>query len=189
LLKSLERKATGAAGILCGSLLDDQLAYAIKSKWRFVDPVRPQNEDADRKQLNDSVGTALQEFIREGGGALTFGLKIDLAFLTRMIGAKTHADLTIIKKIRNKFAHATLVKDSRHAMQPVTFKTQAIESLCNNLTVIKAMSATKSVQGTKTSLPMETPRDKLTVATVIYATSLLVCADVPEAALQRLLDR
>ena len=76
--------------MLGGALVDDALTKALLSRWR--------------SDGNGRTTKAREAFIREGGGALTFGLKIDLAYLTHLVGSEVHANLVTIKDIRNRFA-------------------------------------------------------------------------------------
>jgi hypothetical protein len=114
-----------AIGVLGGALLDDALTNALTSDWR---------SDTDKR-----TETARANLIREGGGALTFGLRIDLAYLLSIIGPEVHSDLSIIKEIRNRFAHRLVLRSARQASDIVTFGSPEIADRCGNLSVINSV--------------------------------------------------
>jgi len=134
-----------AVGVLGGALLDDFLTEAILSDWRI---------DSDEKTLK-----ARSNFIRQGGGVLTFGLKIDLAFLLKIIGPHIHSDLQTIKDIRNRFAHRALLPDAHQVHGPVTFDSQEIAQRCMNLWFSpKAISVLPDIEVKFKDHPADTPK-------------------------------
>lgn len=58
------------------------------------------------------------------GPMATFNLKIRMATALKIFGSETETNLTLIRTIRNAFAHSTI---------PITFKTSAIIELCKFL--------------------------------------------------------
>jgi hypothetical protein len=58
------------------------------------------------------------------GPMATFNLKIRMAKALKIFGSETETNLTLIRTIRNAFAHSTT---------PLTFKTSAIVELCKFL--------------------------------------------------------
>jgi hypothetical protein len=60
------------------------------------------------------------------GPMATFNLKIRMAKALKILGSETETNLTLIRTIRNSFAHSTI---------PITFKTSAIIELCKFLIV------------------------------------------------------
>jgi hypothetical protein len=140
-----------AVGVLGGALLDDTLTDAIISSWR----------NDDDKQTK----TARDNFIREGGGALTFGLKIDLVYLSGLIGPGIHLELQTIKDIRNRFAHRTLLPNMCQIHSSVSFNSQEIVDRCNNLTFVLQVAPA----GQFPLLPVETTNDRYVVSVLLYS--------------------
>lgn len=62
-----------------------------------------------------------QRFFGYGGPCGAFSSRIDMAYLLGLISKSDHQDLTIIRKIRNDFAHVH---------KPITFDSQAIRNRC-----------------------------------------------------------
>jgi hypothetical protein len=80
-----------AAAIVAGALLDQRLELAIRRK--LVDT-----------QL--SGGQSVQDRMFDVRGALgSFAVKIDLGFALGLYSAGARGDMSIINRIRNKFAH------------------------------------------------------------------------------------
>ncbi|HTU24788.1 MAG TPA: hypothetical protein VMF30_05295 [Pirellulales bacterium] len=146
-----------AIAVLGAALLDEALTNALKQSWR--------NDGAKR------TANALDTLLRDGG-ALSFRVKIDLAYLTGLIGPETHADLTIIKNIRNKFAHALVMDGNDTPTVPLTFRVQKIHAWCDNLNMNRRV-----IVHHPTGTPGTSPRIRFVLAVSAYASSLQTFAD------------
>lgn len=74
----------------------------------------------------------IQEKIFDGNGALaTFSSKIDISFLLGLIPKKIYNDLSILRKLRNDFAHNA---------KPITFQTDYIRNRCKALKVVSKIA-------------------------------------------------
>lgn len=105
IVAEIEKQGDRAAAIVATAFLEEQLTEAIKLML------------VDEPKITKSLF--------KGSGALAaLSTKIDLGFLLRMYGRRSHRQLVTIKDIRNKFAHGA---------RPVTFKSEGIAALCNNL--------------------------------------------------------
>ncbi len=93
--------------------------------------------------VEDQLGANLQDFLHHAptmadrflfnnGPVATFSAKIDLGLLVGFYSAAVHAELTTIRKIRNKFAHSLEVKG---------FGDQQISDWAKNLTLGEIHSA------------------------------------------------
>ncbi|MDL2401027.1 hypothetical protein [Rhizobium mayense] len=74
-----------------------------------------------KREMREEGVSALFEF---NGPMGTFSNKIAMAFSLKLIGTKTKHDLTIIRTLRNVFAHSRL---------PVTFETEVVAVACGHL--------------------------------------------------------
>src|SRR5437879_2246907 len=81
------------------------------------------------------VENILEEWLRRflQHGEKTFRAKIKLCFTLGLIGPIAHEDFDLIRKMRNKFAHETLMHDARNQLASVSFKTPQISAWSNNL--------------------------------------------------------
>jgi hypothetical protein len=66
----------------------------------------------------------------------SFRAKIDLSFAIGTIGPVAHHDMSIIKDVRNSFAHNMLTAEGKAAL---TFKNQQIDARCCDLKFVKAI--------------------------------------------------
>lgn len=108
--EQVEFDSDRAAGIVAGSITETRLAEALKSRLK-----------------NDKPGIVADLF--QPSGALgSFRTKIDLSYLMGLISDVAFKDLTIIKNIRNDFAHKLNVD---------TFDFQSIRDRCMNLSMIE----------------------------------------------------
>jgi len=98
-----------ATALIGGALLDTALKLLICTQFRELT-----NEQAD--DIFDGPTASLS----------SFSAKIRIAHALGFYGSKTLQDLERVKTIRNTFAH-TLV--------PITFETEEVNAVCNNLTV------------------------------------------------------
>ena len=101
-----ENNDRGAA-ILTATNTDNSLRYALSRRLAVT-----KNNHEELFGLSGPMGT--------------FDLKIRMAKALRIFGTETEANLTLIRTIRNAFAHSTI---------PITFKTVAIIELCKFLVV------------------------------------------------------
>ena len=115
----LSQETDRGVALIGGALVEDALEQAIKQCLRPGKTGLPKN--------------ALGQLFRPGGPLGSFDAKINLAYVNRIVGRRTHRWLLCIKDIRNKFAHSVLIHDAKHAMRPVRFETQKIKDLCGNL--------------------------------------------------------
>jgi hypothetical protein len=104
-IRQLEQSSDRAVAIIAATILETHLTTAIKTRWQ-PHPI--------------TIGRMLQP----EGPAGSFGAKIDLALLMSLISFNGHHDLTIIKKIRNRFA--------RH-LEVDNFETPEIRQRCFEL--------------------------------------------------------
>lgn len=79
---------------------------------------------AVRDDLNSEDRKALFEY---EGAAGTFSDKIILAFAFKLIGPITRADLTLIRLLRNEFAHSRM---------PISFATPEVQDACKQFRLI-----------------------------------------------------
>jgi hypothetical protein len=80
-----------AAAIVAGALLDQRLETALRETLR---------------DANLSGGQSIQDRMFDLRGALgSFAVKIDLGFMVGLYGAGARADMALINKVRNRFAH------------------------------------------------------------------------------------
>lgn len=113
LLKEIEEQTDRGAVLVITAWIEEQLRAALSTK--FVD------SDQSKKKAF------------EGNGPLsTFSAKIELAFLLGLISKQDYSDLTIIRKIRNEFAHTILNDDS----DPLNFNNPHISDRCYSLKYI-----------------------------------------------------
>ena len=104
--EALHQESDRAAAILAASHFEDSLQEQIISKFT-------------------NMNSELTKKIFGGYGPLsTFSGKIDIAFALGLYNEETRKGLHIIKKIRNKFAHAS---------KPIKFYDQEIAVLCRKI--------------------------------------------------------
>jgi hypothetical protein len=107
--EQVEFDSDRAAGIVAGSIVETRLEQAIKSQLRSDKP--------------DISGNLFQP-----SGALgPFRTKIDLSYMMGIISDDAHKDLTVIKNIRNDFAHK---------LDYDTFDHPSIRDRCKNLILV-----------------------------------------------------
>ena len=105
LMEELNTSSDRAVAILGGSLVEVSLTSAILAHLHR------------NKKITD-------ELFNTTGALGAFATKIHLGLLVGMYGEDGHKELSIIKDIRNRFAHSLTVKD---------FKTQQIKDWTKNL--------------------------------------------------------
>src|SRR5215204_223784 len=87
-IEEIERQDDRGAAILAGAYLEDRLTMAIKE--RLI---------ADTKAQDALFGGM--------GPFATFHAKTELAYLMEIVDVRTRRQLSVIRKIRNLFAHHT----------------------------------------------------------------------------------
>lgn len=95
-----------SAAITLATLVDDQLGHAIEA--RLV-PLS--------NTIRDSLYT-------EGGPLESFSAKINFGFALGLYGKQTRADLHLVRRVRNQFAHFFAINSFEH---------EEISKLCKNL--------------------------------------------------------
>lgn len=102
----LARQSQAGSALVIAGLIDDELQKLLLSAMR-------------------TLSNKMAERLFEGYGPLKdFAAKIDIAFAFKLIDQQTHADLRIIKDVRNKFAHP---------IHYVFFNSPEIIKLCEKL--------------------------------------------------------
>lgn len=107
--EQIEFDSDRAAGIVAGSVVDQRLEEAIRSKLKSDQP------------------NVLKKLFRPSGPLGAFGTKIDLAYLQGLLSDVAYKDLTSIKDIRNEFAHELEVS---------SFDASSISSRCASFTLV-----------------------------------------------------
>jgi DNA-binding MltR family transcriptional regulator len=88
MIKLLSQQTEAGNALVIAGLVDDELQKLLLNAMR-------------------ELSNNLAERLFDGYGPLKdFAAKIDIAFAFKLIDEKTHADLRVIKDVRNKFAHA-----------------------------------------------------------------------------------
>ncbi|TQO56168.1 hypothetical protein [Paraclostridium bifermentans] len=105
--KEIEESNDRAVGILCGSILDEQLKQMLKSFLVKDNKIE-------------------KEFLGGQGAISTFESRITACYYMGLIDEIERKNLEVIRKIRNKLAHS---------FGPIDFNTQSIKDLCNNLKI------------------------------------------------------
>src|SRR5262249_17796029 len=87
-IKQLQARTHAEIGIVGAAIIEEKLARSLLKKMR-------------------PLGRSIEKQIFDGYGPLSsFSAKIDISYALRIIDKKTYDDLTIVRKIRNKFAHS-----------------------------------------------------------------------------------
>jgi hypothetical protein len=105
----LQRASDRAVAILAGSIVEARLTAFLKS------------------QVQDD-GKTWEARTHSSAPLGSFAVKIDIAFLFRLITKAAHVDLTNIKDIRNRFAHD---------LDLAGFNNQGIAAKCGNLKLVE----------------------------------------------------
>jgi hypothetical protein len=84
-----------------------------------------------------------QRLFEQDGVFATFSRKIDAASILRITGPTTNRNLTIIRHIRNAFAHAK---------RPIDFDTKEVAVLCADLTLLTPLPPHKNRDDEKAAL-------------------------------------
>ena len=107
--KEISEQTDRGAALICATWLDEELSAAIKTK--FI------NSDNEKRVFESNCPLS------------TFSSKIEIAYSLGLLSKRNYSDLTIIRKIRNDFAHSILDSNS----EPVSFNTQQIRDRCYSL--------------------------------------------------------
>ncbi len=116
----------------------------------------------------------LDELFRTSGPLGSLSTKIDLALLIDVISKDAHHDLTIMKNIRNVFAHD---------LRSVSFEAQKIRCLCQNIKLIETLvrpmnddtwhpGAPLMLQITNYPDCLNNPRDRFLTAARLFVAAL-----------------
>lgn len=105
IMKELHSATDRAAAIVGSSLVEHCLTEALRAHLHKADKIT-------------------DELFRTTGAFGAFATKINLGLLTGIYGDGAHKELSILKDIRNKFAHS---------LDAIDFKTQQIEAWTKNL--------------------------------------------------------
>lgn len=131
IINSIELSTDRAAAIIAGSLVEDRLTKAIKSKLLGI-------PEAD------------ENLFRTSGPLGTFSAKIDLAVSMGVISLIAYKEMKNLKDIRNLFAHNLEIRD---------FNDQKPKALANNLHLIdKHLIDVDESEPWKLSLNYDLPR-------------------------------
>jgi mannitol operon repressor len=103
--REIEQQTDRGVGIIAPSFLEARLEEAIRSRLVVK-------------------GGGVDELLGKNGAIGTFSAKIDLAFALELFGQQVYRELTLIRKIRNEFAHE---------YGAIGFQTPAIKSRCAEL--------------------------------------------------------
>jgi DNA-binding MltR family transcriptional regulator len=114
----LRNQTDRGIAVLGGAVVDDAFKTALTCLWRSGDEMQ-----AASKLLQDS-------------GPFTHGMRLDLAYLSRLIGPDMYNDLTNLNKMRNMFAHRVMIDDQHHKPSEVSFSTQTIADGCKKLEML-----------------------------------------------------
>ncbi len=90
-LKSLYKEGDRSAALIAGSIVDTRLEACLRSMMKQSEKVQ-------------------ERFFGTYGPLGSFSSRIDLAYLLNVISKEAHNDLTIIRNIRNDFAHNLSIK-------------------------------------------------------------------------------
>jgi len=107
-----------STAIVGGALVDDALEQMLRDHFLAA-------------KIGDS--TLAERLLQFNGPLGTFSARIDLCYALKFYGPDTYHDLDLIRKVRNHFAHRLLMPDAKKLMRKVSFTTQRIASLCNEL--------------------------------------------------------
>ncbi len=87
-IQRLQRRTHAEVGIVGAAIIEEKLVEALLTKMR-------------------PLSATMKRRLFDGYGPLSsFSAKIDLSYALQLIDKKTSDDLTIIRKIRNQFAHS-----------------------------------------------------------------------------------
>jgi DNA-binding MltR family transcriptional regulator len=118
--ESIAKQSDRAAAVIAGSIIEVRMKDAILSALK-------RNKD-------------IEDFFFQPSGPMgSFRVKVDLCYMLGLLSDDAYRDLSIIKDIRNAFAHRLDIRD---------FKTQSISDRCFSLKLIeKYVVNTKFAKG------------------------------------------
>lgn len=141
-LTEFQAESERAAAVLAAAYLDDLLSQLLRAS--FVDNA-----------------TVVGDLLGDLNALGSFRARADTAYAAGLISRQEHADLTRIRKIRNKFAH-------RH--QDISFDDQSVRDHCAAFEVVRErFDAEPNLQR---AYP-DTARDKFNLATALLAYYLI----------------
>ena len=108
--ESLLKDSDRSAAVVAGSMVEARLTDVIRTVCRHVPKLQ-------------------ERHLHPGGAFGNFSIKIDLAYMLRLITAEAYKDLMTVKEIRNAFAHRTDIQD---------FGSQWARDKTNNLKLIES---------------------------------------------------
>jgi len=152
----LLRQSDRGVAVMGSAYVEDYLRQLLEANWR--------SEGADE---------AKDRTLNPSGPLGSFSAKIDMAYLTKLIGPDTHKDLHTLRNIRNDFAHAMTLSKGSH--EPLTFNTQSVTDRCNNF-----IAAPKCLFGPIPSggyIIPDSSRNKYVLTVLHYSRAFEVCAD------------
>jgi hypothetical protein len=118
--EQFQTESDRGAALVGVAYLDDQLKGLFKAKM-----------------LDESK---IAELLEGYGPLSTLSARADVAYGLGWLGPKTYRDITLLRRIRNDFAHAH---------EPLTFSTQAIQQRCDQLELPQAIGGHLSDSKTK----------------------------------------
>ena len=136
-IDQLEHDSDRAVGVLAASLVEMQLTSAIMYRLAKHDKIT-------------------EKLFRDGGAIGSFSTKIDLGHLLNLFTADAYADLSIMKNIRNDFAHKPeMLSFSTKSIKDRCFNFKLVDKLVGDITVeeLRELSAEPSKLGALTGPP------------------------------------
>jgi hypothetical protein len=109
--------------VLGGALIDDVLKAVLTWQWLSG-------------KGNKDIQAARDRLIKGGGSILTFSAKIELAYVTGVVGPTVYADLIRLRDLRNDFSHWVQTKDNQRKVVSVTFDLNDFKQRCKHLRLV-----------------------------------------------------
>ena len=109
-IEQLEKDSDRAVGVVAAAIVEQRLSELILL------------------HLHKTDQKILERIFRVGGPVGSFSAKIDMAFLMGLVSLAFHAEMVIVKNIRNAFAHK---------LESTTFDTQKVRDLCFKLNYVE----------------------------------------------------
>ncbi len=166
ILAELREQTDRGVVIIGGSYVENSLEHFLKEAWR------KETDGANEKK-------ALSEAFNPSGPLGSFKVKIQVAFLSRLIGRKAFTNLDNIKEIRNAFAHRIVWDRKATQHERLSFATQAIRDRCKNLWLLQPMLAGLKSAESEHGVPINNSdaRSRYIVACAQWPLILQVCAN------------
>lgn len=139
--------------VLGGAMIDDMLKASLTWSWLSGE------KDA-------SIRAARKRLIGDGGSALTFSTKIELAYVTGLVGSTVYSDLGRLRDIRNDFSHWVETKDNQRNVVGVTFELTDFKNRCAHFKLVDRFKVIYNGE----YLATDTARDRyLGTCMILYA--------------------